>query len=256
MTITLLGTGTSTGVPMIGCDCAVCRSVDFRDKRLRTSVHIAVGGQSLVIDTGPDFRQQMLRLAPPRLDAVLFTHEHKDHTAGLDDIRAFNYRQQGDIPVYARASVLEQLRREFAYVFAERKYPGIPQVQIHEITDNPFIINSVEIIPINVLHHRLPVFGFRIGDFTYLTDLNHISESEMDKVRGSKVLVLDALQRSEHTAHYTLPQAVAVAEQIGADRTYFTHISHRMGLHHDVERELPPHIRLGYDGMEIMMNDE
>jgi phosphoribosyl 1,2-cyclic phosphate phosphodiesterase len=255
MKITLLGTGTSTGVPMIGCDCAVCRSVDFRDKRLRTALHIEVGGLSLVIDTGPDFRQQMLRLAPPRLDAVLFTHEHKDHTAGLDDIRAFNYRQQGDIPVYARASVLEQLRREFAYVFAEKKYPGIPQVQVHEITNAPFQIGGVTVLPIDVLHHRLPVFGFRIGDFTYLTDLNYISEAELDKVRGTKILVLDALQRTEHTAHYTLAQAIAVAEQIQPERTYFTHISHRMGLHHEVERELPAHIRLGFDGLTILMND-
>ncbi len=254
MTITLLGTGTSTGVPMIGCDCVVCRSVDFRDKRLRTSVHISVDGRSFVIDTGPDFRQQMLRLAPSHLDAVLFTHEHKDHTAGLDDIRAFNFWQKRDIPVYGRASVLAHLRQEFSYVFAEKKYPGIPQIQIHEIRNEPFEIMGVPILPIDVLHHRLPVFGFRIGDFTYLTDVNHIPEAELEKVRGTKVLVLDALQRTEHTAHYTLPQAIAVTEQIQPDQTYFTHISHRMGLHRDVERELPAHIRLGYDGLVISLN--
>jgi phosphoribosyl 1,2-cyclic phosphate phosphodiesterase len=198
----------------------------------------------------------MLRLAPSRLDAVLFTHEHKDHTAGLDDIRAFNFWQKRDMPLYGRAAVLAQLRQEFAYVFAEKKYPGIPQVQLHEIDNEPFMIGNVRIVPIEALHHRLLVFGFRIGDFTYLTDLNHISDAELEKVRGSKVLVLDALQRTEHTAHYTLPQALAVAEQIGADRTYFTHISHRMGLHREVETELPAHIRLGYDGMVILIKND
>jgi phosphoribosyl 1,2-cyclic phosphate phosphodiesterase len=251
MTITLLGTGTSSGVPMIGCTCAVCRSVDFRDKRLRASVHIAVGGRSLVIDTGPDFRQQMLRLGLQRLDAVLFTHEHKDHTAGLDDVRAFNFRQGEEMPVFGRASVLDQLRREFAYVFAEKKYPGIPQVRTHEITNVPFEVLGIPVIPIDVLHHRLPVFGFRIGDFTYLTDLNHIADAELDKVRGSKILVLDALQRTEHLSHYTLDQAISVVERIEPAQTYFTHMSHRIGLHRDVERELPAHIRLGFDGLKI-----
>lgn len=251
MTITLLGTGTSSGVPLIGCECAVCRSVDFRDKRLRSSIHIAVDGRSFVVDTGPDFRQQVLRLNLRQLDAVLFTHEHKDHTAGLDEVRAYNFRSGKDMPIYGRPTVLAQLQREFAYVFAEHKYPGTPRIQLNEIQNEPFDVQGVRIIPIEVMHHRLPVYGFRIGDFTYLTDLNAIAETELQKVFGTKILVLDALQRQPHISHFTLDQAVAVAQRIGADRTYFTHISHKLGLHHEVEKELPPSIRLGYDGLQI-----
>jgi len=251
MLITLLGTGTSSGVPMIGCDCAVCRSLDFRDKRLRTSVHLAVGGKSIVIDTGPDFRQQALRHNIRQLDAVVFTHEHKDHTAGLDDIRAYNFRQGRDMPIYARGPVLEQLRREFAYVFAEKKYPGVPSVRLHEIDNEPFGVEGIRFVPIDVLHHRLPVFGFRIHDFTYLTDLNYISDQELEKVYGTRVLILDALQRQPHISHFTLEQAIALVERIRPDITYFTHISHKLGLHREVERELPPYIRLGYDGLRI-----
>lgn len=251
MTITLLGTGTSSGVPLIGCECAVCRSVDFRDKRLRSSIHIAVDGCSFVVDTGPDFRQQVLRLNLRQLDAVLFTHEHKDHTAGLDEVRAYNFRSGKDMPIYGRPTVLAQLQREFAYVFAEHKYPGTPRIQLNEIQNEPFDVQGVRIIPIEVMHHRLPVYGYRIGDFTYLTDLNAIAETELQKVFGTKILVLDALQRQPHISHFTLDQAVAVAQRIGADRTYFTHISHKLGLHHEVEKELPPSIRLGYDGLQI-----
>lgn len=251
MIITLLGTGTSSGVPLIGCECDVCRSVDFRDKRLRSSIHIAVDGRSFVVDTGPDFRQQMLRLDLKQLDAVLFTHEHKDHTAGLDEVRAFNFRSGRDMPIYARSTVLNQLEREFSYIFSEHKYPGIPQIRVHEIQNEPFDVEGVRVIPIEVLHHKLPVFGFRIGDFTYLTDLNYIEEEELRKVYGTKVLVLDALQRQPHISHFTLDQAVDLANRIGADQTYFTHISHRLGLHREVENELPMHIRLGYDGLRI-----
>ncbi|UHG89930.1 MBL fold metallo-hydrolase [Spirosoma oryzicola] len=251
MIITLLGTGTSSGVPLIGCECDVCRSVDFRDKRLRSSIHIAVDGRSFVVDTGPDFRQQMLRLDLKQLDAVLFTHEHKDHTAGLDEVRAFNFRSGRDMPIYARSTVLNQLEREFSYIFSEHKYPGIPQIRVHEIQNEPFEVEGVTVIPIEVLHHKLAVFGFRIGDFTYLTDLNYIEEGELRKVYGTKVLVLDALQRQPHISHFTLDQAVDLANRIGADQTYFTHISHRLGLHREVENELPMHIRLGYDGLRI-----
>ena len=253
MLITLLGTGTSAGVPLIGCQCAVCRSVDFRDKRLRSSVHIAVDGRSFVIDTGPDFRQQMLRLNLRHLDAVLFTHEHKDHTAGLDEVRAFNFRSGEDMPIYGRPSVLEQLQREFAYIFAEHRYPGIPRVQLNPIRNTPFELLGVPITPIELMHHKLPVFGFRIGDFSYLTDVNYISEPELDKVMGSRVVVLDALQREPHISHFTLDQAVALAQRIGAEQTYFTHISHKLGLHREVEAELPPSIRLGYDGLQIRL---
>ncbi|AQG82278.1 MBL fold metallo-hydrolase [Spirosoma montaniterrae] len=253
MIITLLGTGTSSGVPLIGCDCDVCRSVDYRDKRLRTSAHIAVGGRSFVVDTGPDFRQQVLRLNLRQLDAVLYTHEHKDHTAGMDEVRAYNFRQRQDIPVYGRPSVLTQLQREFAYVFTEHKYPGTPHIRLNEINNEPFDVLGVRIVPIEVMHHQLPVYGFRIGDFTYLTDLNYIAEPELEKVYGTKILILDALQRQPHISHFTFDQAVALAERIGAHRTYFTHISHKLGLHRDVERELPPHIRLGYDGLQIRL---
>lgn len=251
MLITLLGTGTSSGVPLIGCTCEVCRSVDFRDKRLRTSVHIAVAGRSFVIDTGPDFRQQVLRLNLSQLDAVLFTHEHKDHTAGFDEIRAYNFRSGHDIPVYGRPSVLAQLQREFAYVFAEHKYPGTPHVQLHHVLNETFEVLGVPVTPIEVMHHKLPVFGYRVGDFTYLTDLNYIADEELAKVYGTKVLVLDALQRQAHISHFTLDQAVSLAQRIGANRTYFVHISHKLGLHRDVEKELPSSIRLGYDGMQI-----
>lgn len=251
MLVTLLGSGTSSGVPMIGCECRVCRSVDFRDKRLRTAVHLAVDGKSIVIDTGPDFRQQMLREGIKTLDAVVLTHEHKDHTAGLDDIRAYNFRQRRDMPIYARERVLNQLKAEFAYVFAEKRYPGIPSVRLHEISNEPFEVEGVRFMPIDALHHRLPVFGFRIHDFTYLTDLNFISEEELEKVYGTRVLILDALQREPHLSHFTLEQAVALVERIRPEMTYFTHISHKMGLHREVERELPPYIRLGYDGLKI-----
>ena len=251
MIVTLLGTGTSSGVPMIGCQCAVCRSVDFRDKRLRTSVHVSVAGKSLVIDTGPDFRQQVLRLNLQTLDAVLFTHEHKDHTAGLDEVRAYNFRTGQDMPIYGRASVLQQLRREFEYIFADVKYPGIPRIQTIEIINEPFEVLGVPIIPIDVLHHKLPVFGFRIGDFTYLTDLNHISDSELNKVRGTRVLVLDSLRQEPHLSHFTLDESLALIEQIRPEQTYLTHISHQMGLHREVNKGLPPGVKLGYDGLRI-----
>lgn len=253
MLITLLGTGTSSGVPLIGCTCEVCQSVDFRDKRLRTSAHIAVDGRSFIIDTGPDFRQQVLRLNLRQLDAVFFTHEHKDHTAGLDEVRAYNFLSGKDMPVYGRPTVLAQLKREFAYIFADKKYPGIPHVQVHEISNEPFDALGIQVVPIEALHHKLPVYGYRIGDFTYLTDLNYISEEELEKVTGTDVLVLDALQRNEHPSHFTLDQAIALANRVGARQTYFIHISHKLGLHRDVEKELPDHIRLGYDGLQIRL---
>lgn len=251
MIVTLLGTGTSSGVPLIGCLCAVCRSVDFRDKRLRTSVHIAVEGKSFVIDTGPDFRQQVLRLGLLQLDAVLFTHEHKDHTAGLDEVRAYNFRSGQDMPVYGRSSVLRQLEREFAYIFADVRYPGIPRLTTHEITNAPFEVQGIRVTPIEALHHKLPVFGFRIGDFTYLTDLNAISDDELEKVRGSRVLILDALRHDPHLSHFTLAEALALIERVRPERTYLTHISHQMGLHREVNATLPPGVKLGYDGLRI-----
>lgn len=252
MKVTFLGTGTSQGVPVIGCECDVCRSLDYRDKRLRTSVHLQTDdGTSLVFDTGPDFRQQMLREHITRLDAVIFTHEHKDHTAGLDDIRAFNFRQKRDMPVYARQQVIQQLRKEFSYAFAEKKYPGVPQILLREIDSMPFEAEGVPVTPIDVMHYRLPVLGFRVGDFSYVTDANYISEEEKEKIRGSRVLVLNALQKEPHISHFNLQEALEVADEIGADKTYFIHMSHRMGTHEEISKLLPEGVELAYDGLKI-----
>ncbi|MFD3003110.1 MBL fold metallo-hydrolase [Pontibacter toksunensis] len=251
MKVTLLGTGTSQGVPVIGCTCKVCRSVDYRDKRLRVSVHLQVGDKSIIIDSGPDFREQVLRERIRTLDALVFTHEHKDHTAGLDDIRAFNFMQQRDMPLYAEERVLKQLKQEFSYIFSGFKYPGIPQVQLHQIGNYPFEVEGVLFTPIQVMHYKLPVFGYRIGDFSYITDVNYISEEEKDKLRGSKVIVLDALRIEKHISHFSLQEAVQLLEELQPEQAYLTHISHLMGLHREVEQQLPDFIRLGYDGLQI-----
>ncbi|WP_209331955.1 MBL fold metallo-hydrolase [Lunatimonas salinarum] len=251
MKVTFLGTGTSQGVPVIGCDCGVCRSLDFRDKRLRSSIHLDVKGQSIVIDTGPDFRAQMLRESVHRLDAVIYTHEHKDHTAGMDDIRPFNFKQQGDIPIFGTAKVINQLKAEFSYVFAEKKYPGVPGVAVHEITNEPFDVQGVQFIPVEVRHHRIPVFGYRVQDFVYITDANQIAPSEIDKIRGCRVLVLNALQIPPHISHFNLEEALRMVEVIKPERTYFTHISHRLGTVGEVEKMLPSHVSLAYDGLQI-----
>lgn len=252
MTITFLGTGTSQGVPVIACECSVCQSSDQRDKRLRSSILIETKGKKLVVDTGPDFRYQMLRENVTQLDAVLFTHEHKDHVAGLDDVRAFNFKQQGAIPVYGSRQVLDALKKEFSYIFSDQSYPGIPQIHIHEIKNQQFTLSgNIDVLPIRVMHFRLPVMGFRIGDFTYITDAKTVSPEEIDKIRGTKVLVINALQREKHISHFTLEEAIAFAELIGAESTWFTHISHRLGSHALVSEELPAGIRLAYDGLKI-----
>jgi phosphoribosyl 1,2-cyclic phosphate phosphodiesterase len=255
ISITFLGTGTSSGVPVLTCTCEVCRSVDFRDKRLRSSVLIQSENTNIVIDTGPDFRQQMLNAGGVRIDAVVYTHEHKDHTAGLDDIRPYNYLRgtREHVPLYGRAHVLEQIKREFGYIFEENPYPGVPLVKTYTIENSSFKIGDLSLTPIEVLHYKLPVFGFRIGDFTYITDANFISETEKEKIKGSKVLVLNALQRTPHISHFTLDQAVALAQELGAEKTYFTHISHKLGLHHEVEKELPSGIHLAFDGLNLQV---
>jgi phosphoribosyl 1,2-cyclic phosphate phosphodiesterase len=253
MKITFLGTGTSQGVPVIACECAVCRSVDYRDKRLRVSVWIEVNGKSFIIDTGPDFRQQMLRARVKHLDAVLFTHQHKDHTAGLDDVRAFNFRQQKDMPLYGRQEVLNQIRTEFSYAFTQERYPGVPRLQLHAIENKPFEVEGVIVIPIEVMHHQLPVYGFRIGDFTYITDANFISEEELKKIKGTQVLVLDALQRESHLSHFTLSQALDLIGRLDVPAAYLTHVSHRMGLHGVVDAELPPGVQLAFDGLTLSL---
>jgi phosphoribosyl 1,2-cyclic phosphate phosphodiesterase len=252
MKITFLGTGTSQGVPVIACECEVCKSLDYRNKRLRVSVHIQTKSTSIIIDAGPDFRQQVLSENIKSLEAILITHEHKDHTAGLDDIRAFNFKQGKAMPIYASKPVHEQLKREYEYVFVENKYPGIPQMDLMEINENEnFKVEEEDIIPILVLHNKLKVFGFRIGDFTYITDANFIAETEIAKIKGTKILVLNSLQKSAHISHFTLDEAVEMAQKIGAEKTYFTHISHKLGLHAEVEKELPENIFLAYDGLKL-----
>lgn len=249
--ITFLGTGTSQGVPLIGCTCVVCNSSNEQDKRLRSSIHIQSETTSIVIDSGPDFRQQMLRAQINSLDAIVFTHGHKDHTAGFDDIRAYNYIQQKDMEVYCDKHVEAVLKKDFDYVFADLKYPGVPKANLHRIDRNGFSIGDLHLLPIDLLHYKLPVYGFRVGDFTYITDANYISETEKEKIKGTKVLVLNALRKEPHISHFTLDEAVALAEEIGADQTYFTHISHQLGLHTDINQSLEPKISLAYDGLTI-----
>jgi phosphoribosyl 1,2-cyclic phosphate phosphodiesterase len=250
--ITFLGTGTSQGVPLISCPCVVCNSSNPKDNRLRCAIWIESPEASIVIDSGPDFRYQMLRAGVKSLDAVVFTHGHKDHVAGLDDIRPYNFFEKKAIQVYATTETQEALRREFSYIFTNPTYPGVPQIDLHTIAgDKPFSINGLEITPIRVLHYELEVLGFRIGDFTYITDANYIAPEELAKVTGSKVLVLNALRHESHISHYTLSQAIAVAESTGVPQTYFTHISHQLGLHDEIDGSLPPGINLAYDGLVL-----
>lgn len=252
MKITFLGTGTSQGVPVIGCDCPVCSSLDFRDKRLRSAIHLEIDGKSIVIDTGPDFRTQMLREKINTVDAIVFTHEHKDHTAGLDDIRPYNFMQKKDMPVFATKKVLGQIKREFSYIFEEVKYPGVPKVLTHEISKaSSFEVEGIPFTPIEVMHYRLPVLGFRIGDFTYITDAKTIAKEELEKIKGTKYLVLNALQTSHHISHFTLEEAIDMVNYLQPEKAFFTHISHRLGTHSEVEATLPEHIRLAYDGLKV-----
>ncbi|GGI23439.1 MBL fold metallo-hydrolase [Pedobacter mendelii] len=252
MTVTFLGTGTSQGVPVIACNCEVCQSTDKRDNRLRTSILIETDDKTIVVDSGPDFRCQLLREKVKDLDAVLFTHEHKDHIAGLDDIRPFNYLLHKVIDVYATERVQTALKREFHYIFAETKYHGLPQINLHTVHNGAdFKIGESTIIPIEIMHHLLPITGYRIGGFTYITDAKTISDESFEKIKGTKVLVINALQIEPHISHFTLNEAIAFAQQVGAQTTYLTHISHNLGLHDDVEKDLPSNIKLAYDGLKI-----
>jgi phosphoribosyl 1,2-cyclic phosphate phosphodiesterase len=253
MNITFLGTGTSQGVPVIGCSCEVCTSLDFRDKRLRSSVQVEVSNQSFVIDTGPDFRQQMLRERVKRIDAILFTHAHRDHTAGLDDVRAYNFMQKMDMPVYGRQQVLDQLKIEYAYAFVKDSYPGIPRLLLNLIEEDSFTINGVQVMPLPVLHLKLPVLGFRFENFSYITDANYIPDGTMEKLKGTEVLVLNALQREPHISHFNLKEALSMIEQISPKKTFLTHISHKLGRHADVSKELPANVMLAYDGMQLTL---
>ncbi|MCZ8353907.1 MAG: MBL fold metallo-hydrolase [Cyclobacteriaceae bacterium] len=251
MIATFLGTGTSQGVPVIGCTCSVCTSLDYRDKRLRTSLHLQTESNSLVIDTGPDFRQQMLREKIKSIQALLFTHAHRDHTAGLDDIRAYNFMQQQDIPLYAQIEVINQLKKEYSYIFSEHKYPGIPQLNCIEINETQFTIGADAITPLPVMHYKLPVLGFRIKNFAYITDANFIGEETFKKLEGIETLVLNALQIEIHISHFNLEEAIEIVEKVKPRRTYFTHISHKLGTHNAISKLLPSGIELAYDGLKI-----
>ncbi|MBK7762166.1 MAG: MBL fold metallo-hydrolase [Bacteroidetes bacterium] len=254
MTFTFLGTGTSQGVPIIGCRCRVCLSNHEKDKRLRSSLLIESETTTIVIDSGPDFRQQLLRADVRKLDALVFTHAHKDHLAGMDDIRAFNYLQGKPVDIYATEETQSTIRTEFSYIFDRSDYPGVPQVKLHTITKHAsFQIGDIECIPIEVYHYQMPVLGFRIGDFTYITDANFIDDIELQKVLGSNFLVLNALRREAHISHFTLEQAIALANRVGAQQTYFTHISHQLGLYDEIEAELPPRMNLAFDSLSIVI---
>jgi phosphoribosyl 1,2-cyclic phosphate phosphodiesterase len=252
--VTFLGSGTSQGVPVIGCPCEVCQSLDYRDKRLRSSIRVEISGQTIIVDSGPDFRQQMLRQRVKRVDAILFTHAHRDHTAGLDDVRAFNFMQEMDMPVFGTKPVLDQLRADYAYAFAKDAYPGIPRLAMNHIDDKAFDVNGVSILPLPVLHLNTPVLGFRFGNFSYITDANFIPEDTFERLKGTEVLVLNALQHASHISHFNLQEALRMVSIIQPPKTYFTHISHKLGLHADTEKNLPENVSLAYDGLEISLD--
>jgi len=236
---------------MIGCDCEVCSSTDKKDKRLRASILVQSAKTTLVVDTGPDFRYQMLRQKVKHLDAVVFTHPHKDHLAGLDDVKAYNFHAKKPMNLYADSLTEEALRRDFYYAFTDTKYPGIPELKLNTITLEPFVVGDIPIVPILVWHLKMPVMGFRFGKFTYITDANRIEETEKEKIRGSEVMVLNALRKQKHISHFTLEEAIAMVEELKVPTAYFTHISHQLGLHAEIESELPEGIHLAYDGLEL-----
>jgi phosphoribosyl 1,2-cyclic phosphate phosphodiesterase len=251
MKVTFLGTGTSQGVPIIACRCSACVSEDPKDRRLRSSVLLDDEGTVILIDTGPDFREQMLRARTDHLDAILYTHEHRDHIAGLDDVRAFNYIQKKPMELYGEARILRALHHTFPYVFAERKYPGIPQVNFHTIDLQPFSINSTEVIPIRALHYRLPVLGYRVGEFAYITDANYIGPEEIEKIKGVRYFAINALRKKEHISHFNLEQALDVIDQVRPERAYITHVSHMMGPCREIESELPENVSFAWDMLSI-----
>ena len=253
--ITFLGTGTSQGVPVIACDCSTCLSSDLKDKRLRTSVMLETDETMLVIDAGPDFRQQMLREHVSKLDAIILTHEHKDHIAGLDDVRAFNYKSQDAIDIFCEERVQKVIKKEYSYVFSEYQYPGIPKMRLNPIAEHGFSVGKMEIIPVRVFHYRLPVYGFRVGNFAYITDANYIPEESKEKLFGVKYLVVNALRKEKHISHFSLREALDLIREISPKKAFITHISHQMGLHREVSKELPPEIMLAYDGLSFMCDE-
>jgi len=247
--ITFLGTGTSQGVPVIACECNTCISEDQHDKRLRTSLLLEKNNTTLLFDAGPDFRQQMLREHVIKLDSILLTHEHKDHIAGLDDVRAFNYRSQDAIDIWAEERVQKAVKKEYSYVFSEYQYPGIPKMRLNNLTGEPFNIKDISIQPIRVFHYKLPVYGFRIDNFAYITDANYIPEESKEKLFGVKYLVVNALRKEKHISHFSLREAIDIIRELSPKKAYITHISHQMGLHKEISAELPAGISLAYDGL-------
>lgn len=253
LTITFLGTGTSGGIPMIGCSCKVCSSDNKKDKRLRSSILVRSETTTIVVDSGPDFRYQMLREKVMHLDAIVFTHPHKDHVAGLDDVRAYNFFSGRPMNVFSNEMTQAVLIREFPYAFADTKYPGVPDIILNTIAFEPFVVGDIPIVPIMVWHMKMPVLGFRFGNFTYITDANRIEENEMAKIEGSEFLTLNTLRKEQHISHYNLQEGIAVAQRLNVPQTYFTHLSHQMGLHEEVSKELPDKIALAYDGLVISL---
>ena len=251
MKVNFLGTGTSQGIPVIGCDCEVCKSKNPKDSRFRSSILVSVKDLNIIIDTSIDFRMQMLRTGTKHLEAVLFTHEHKDHTAGLDDIRAFNFIQKRPMDVFAEARVIRALNREFEYVFAEKKYPGAPQINTHIINSTPLQIENIEVIPLRVMHNRLPIYGYRIGDMAYITDVSNIPDKTREQLHGLKLLILGAIRKEKHYSHFSLEEALGEITKIKPQKAAITHIGHNMGLHDEVQNELPENVYLSYDGLEI-----
>lgn len=238
---------------MIACDCIVCRSTNKKDKRLRSSLLVRSATTTLVVDTGPDFRYQMLRAEVKNLDAIIFTHPHKDHVAGLDDVRAYNFFSGKPMEVYANEMTQEVLIREFPYAFADTKYPGVPEIKLNTIDYEPFVVGDIPVLPVMVWHMKMPVMGFRFGKFTYITDANRIEPAEMEKIKGTEVLALNALRKEKHISHFTLDEAIKVSREIDAAKTYFTHLSHQMGLHEEINNELPDRVELAYDGLVISL---